>query len=68
MVNCDVCDFYHSTGELVITGKGKIGQPETIGLGKSAIAAINLCLCKRGRYTDDDPLFSAIHKSRANAS
>jgi integrase/recombinase XerC len=63
VVNCDVSDFSSSTGELIITGKGKIGQPETISLGKSAIAAIDLWLCKRGRYTDDDPLFSAIHKS-----
>jgi len=63
VVNCDVKDFTSAGGELVITGKGKIGQPEIIGLGKSAIAAIDSWLVKRGDYTHDDPLFFAIHKS-----
>jgi integrase/recombinase XerC len=63
VVNCDVSDFSANTGELVITGKGKIGQPEIISLGKSAIAAIDTWLSKRGNYTNLDPLFSAIHKS-----
>lgn len=62
VVSCDVSDFSPNTGELVITGKGKIGQPETISLGKSATRAIELWLCNRGRYTNDDPLFCSIHK------
>ena len=62
IVNCDVSDFNSTTGELTITGKGKIGQPEIIHLGKTASRAIELWLAKRGRYTGDDPLFSAIHK------
>jgi integrase/recombinase XerC len=63
VVNCDVADFAPNTGELVITGKGKIAQPEIISLGKSAIAAIENWLTARGYYTDEDPLFCAIHKS-----
>lgn len=63
VVNCDVSDFSANTGELVITGKGKIGQPEIISLGKSAIAAIDTWLSKRGNHTNVAPLFSAIHKS-----
>ena len=47
----------------MITGKGKIGQPEIISLGKSAIASIDLWLNKRGNYINEDPLFTAIHKS-----
>jgi integrase/recombinase XerC len=63
VVNCDVSNFSANTGELVITGKGKIGQPEIISLGKSAIASIDTWLTKRGNHTNVDPLFSAIHKS-----
>ncbi len=63
VVNCDISDFSPTTGELIITGKGKIGQPEIISPSKSAIASIDLWLSKRGRYTNNDPLFSAIHKS-----
>ena len=63
VVNCDVSDFSDSRGELLITGKGKIGQPEIISLGKSAIVAIELWLSKRGNYKYSDPLFTAIHKS-----
>lgn len=62
VVNCDVRDYSPSLGELTIVGKGKIGQPETIGLGKSAIAAIDRWLVARGDYTSDDPLFCAVHK------
>ena len=62
VVNCDVKDFSSATGQLMITGKGKIGQPEIISLGKSAIASINSWLANRGDYTLDDPLFFAVHK------
>jgi len=62
IVNCDVKDFFPTAGELVITGKGKIGQPETISLGKGAVAAIDNWLAKRGNYTTNDPLFCAVHK------
>ena len=62
VVNCDVKDFSSAAGELVITGKGKIGQPEIISLGKSAIASIEKWLAKRGDYTNNDPLFFAVHK------
>ena len=40
VAGCDVKDYSPSVGELVITGKGKIGQPEVITLGKKAIAAL----------------------------
>ena len=62
IANCDVSDFYPQAGELIITGKGKIGQPETISLGQSAIAAIDSWLTKRKDYTSIDPLFCATHK------
>ena len=62
IANCDVSDFYPQAGELIITGKGKIGQPETISLGQSAIATIDNWLMKRKDYTEDDPLFCAVHK------
>lgn len=62
VANCDVSDYSPSLGELIITGKGKIGQPEVISLGKSAIAAIDKWLAKRGNHTCLDPLFCATHK------
>ncbi len=62
IVNCDVKDFSATAGELVITAKGKIGQPEIISLGKSAIAAIDNWLVKRKDYILTDPLFCAVHK------
>ena len=62
IVNTDIRDYSPSLGELIITGKGKIGQPETISLGKGAIAAIDRWLAIRGKYTTDDPLFCATHK------
>jgi len=62
IANCDVKDFLPQAGELIITSKGKIGQPETISLGKSAIAAIDKWLVARKDYTSDDPLFCATHK------
>ncbi|MDJ0593068.1 MAG: tyrosine-type recombinase/integrase [Pleurocapsa sp. MO_226.B13] len=62
VANCDVQDYSPSLGELVITGKGKIGQPEVISLGKSAIAAIDKWLVKRKDYTPTAPLFCAVHK------
>ena len=62
IANCDVSDFSLGAGELIITGKGKIGQPETISLGKSAIAAIDNWLVARKNYTITDPLFCATHK------
>ena len=62
IANCDVKDYSPSLRELVITGKGKIGQPETISLGKSAIAAIDNWLTARDDYTSSDPLFCAVHK------
>ena len=63
VVNCDVQDFSPTTGELVITGKGQIGQPETISLGKSAIAAIENWLATRGIVTASELLFFATHKT-----
>jgi len=62
IANCDVKDFSPKVGELIITGKGKIGEPETISLGKSAIAAIDKWLVTRKDYTTTDPLFCATHK------
>ncbi len=62
VANCDVSDYSPSLGELIITGKGKIGQPEVISLGKGAKGAIDRWLAKRGNYTPDDPLFCAVHK------
>jgi integrase/recombinase XerC len=62
VANCDVSDYSPSLGELIITGKGKIGQPEVISLGKGAIWAIDNWLAKRGNYTPTDPLFCAVHK------
>ena len=62
IANTDIRDYSPSLGELIITGKGKIGQPETITLGKSAIAAIDRWLATRGKYNSDDPLFCAVHK------
>ena len=62
VVNTDIRDYSPSLGELVITGKGKTLQPETISLGRSAIAALDRWLTKRGKYTPDDPLFCAVHK------
>lgn len=62
VVNCDVKDYSPSNKELIITGKGKIGQPETISLGNGAISAIDEWLKKRGSYTPRDPLFCAVHK------
>jgi integrase/recombinase XerC len=77
VANCDVSDYSPSLGELVITGKGKIGQPEVISLGKGAIAAIDRWLAKRaasspaiqrresvgvGNHILCDPLFCSVHK------
>lgn len=62
VVNTDIRDYFPSLRELVITGKGKIGQPETISLGTGAIAAIDLWLLKRGETTPTAPLFCATHK------
>jgi integrase/recombinase XerC len=62
VADCDVSDYSPSLGELIITGKGKIGQPETISLGKSAISALSHWLEARKEYTPDAPLFCATHK------
>ena len=62
IANCDIKDYSQGMGELVITGKGKIGQPETISLGKTAIAAIDKWLVARIDYIPDAPLFCAVHK------
>ena len=62
VVNCDVSDYSPSLGELTIIGKGKIGQPETISLGKAAIASIDEWLIKRGHVEPTQPLFCATHK------
>jgi integrase/recombinase XerC len=62
VVNCDVSDYSPSLGELIITGKGKAGQPQSISLGKGAIAAINNWLGKRGETEHNAPLFCATHK------
>ena len=62
IANCDVKDYSQGMGELMITGKGKIGQPEVISLGKSAIAAIDKWLVARIDYTPTAPLFCAVHK------
>ena len=62
IANCDVSDFRSAAGELVITGKGKIGQPETVSLGQSTIAAIDNWLAARGKYTPSEPLFCSTHK------
>ncbi len=61
VVNCDVRDYSAVSGELIITGKGKIGQPETITLGKTAIGALDTWLLARGEVTPDSPLFGAVH-------
>lgn len=62
VVNCDVSDYSPSLKELTIIGKGKIGQPEVISLGKGAIFSIDEWLKKRGSYNKSDPLFCAVHK------
>jgi integrase/recombinase XerC len=62
VADCDVSDYSPSLGELIITGKGKIGQPETISLGKSAISALDNWLEARKEYTPDAPLFCPTHK------
>lgn len=62
IVNCDGKDYSPTAGELIITGKGKIGQRETITLGKTAIRAISHWLLARGEVTPDSPLFCAVHK------
>ena len=62
VVNTDIRDYSPSLRELVIIGKGKIGQPETISLGRSAIASIDCWLARRGKYSGSDPLFCAVHK------
>ncbi|WP_052056146.1 tyrosine-type recombinase/integrase [Myxosarcina sp. GI1] len=62
IANCDVSDFLPKAGELIITGKGKIGQPQTISLGKATIKAISLWMTARKDYTPSDPLFCAVHK------
>jgi integrase/recombinase XerC len=62
VANCDVKDYSPSLGELVITGKGKIGQPEVISLGGGAIATIDNWLVARKDYTPGDSLFCAVHK------
>ena len=62
VVSCDVSDYSPSLGELIITGKGKALQPQSISLGKGAIAAIDNWLAKRGKITTTDPLFCATHK------
>ena len=62
IVNTDIRDYSPSNRELVITGKGKIGQPETITLGKGAIRAIDNWLAQRGETDVTQPLFCAVHK------
>lgn len=62
VVTSDVKDYSPSLGELIITGKGKIGQPETISLGGGAMAAINNWLVARKDYSHTAPLFCAVHK------
>ena len=61
IANCDVSDYCRGSKELIITGKGKIGQPETISLGNGASRAIDRWLLKRKNYTNLDPLFCAVH-------
>ena len=61
VVNCNVSDYSPSLRELTIIGKGKIGQPSVISLGKGAILCIDEWLKKRGSYTSDDPLFCATY-------
>ena len=60
VANCDVKDYSPSLGELVITGKGKIGQPEVISLGKSALATIDNWLIARKDYKCDDPCLETV--------
>lgn len=62
LVNCDKKDYSCRKGELKIVGKGKIGEPETIALGKNTVAAIDEWLEVRGKVSSDDPLFCAVHK------
>ena len=62
IVNCDIKDYSPSLGELTIIGKGKIGQPETISLGKGTISAIDRWLIARGEDNPTLPLFCAVHK------
>lgn len=61
LVNCDIKHYLRSTKELSIIGKGK-SQRETVSLGDKAIAAIDTWLDARGSYSNDNPLFSAVHK------
>ncbi|MDJ0571504.1 MAG: tyrosine-type recombinase/integrase [Pleurocapsa sp. MO_192.B19] len=60
IANCDVKDYSQGMGELMITGKGKIGQPEVISLGKSAIAAIDNWLVKRKDYNTSAPCLETV--------
>ena len=63
LINCDFSDYSSSLGELTIIGKGKIGQPQTISLGQTTIAAIDEWLIARGEIlAEDAPLFCAVHK------
>ena len=63
LINCDLGDYSSSLGELVVIGKGKIGQPQTISLGQTTIAAIDEWLAARGEVlAEDAPLFCAVHK------
>ncbi|MDJ0571809.1 MAG: tyrosine-type recombinase/integrase [Pleurocapsa sp. MO_192.B19] len=64
VANCDVQDYSPSLGELVITGKGKIGQPEVISLGSGAIAAINKWLQARKNYTPSAPCLETVTRGR----
>ena len=63
LVNCQLCDYSSSLGELTIIGKGKIGQPQTISLGQTTISAIDEWLIARGEVlAEDAPLFCAVHR------
>lgn len=62
VVNTDIRDYSPESKELIITGKGKIGQRETISLGKGAIAHIDRWLEARQDYRPSAPLFCATHK------
>ncbi len=62
VVNCDIKDYSPWIGQLTIIGKGKIGVPETVTLGKKTRASIDAWLTARGEDNPMLPLFCAVHK------
>ncbi|MGK7916213.1 MAG: tyrosine-type recombinase/integrase [Prochloraceae cyanobacterium] len=56
----NIKDFDPTSRKLIILGKGRGTQTETVSLGRSTTIALENWLSVRDEYTSDDPLFIAL--------